>query len=182
MRAFNPDIRKLRWGWFVFSIASVAAGWLLLHEPWNARSVGLAVTWMLASWVGPLIEWAVADRKVPEVRRGSSTVAPIHWTRSPRGPFVLGLAESTLFYASFVAGAPELAGAWLIFKTAAKWASWQHIMLMPQELSDVDDIEYLDYRHSFSTKMVTVFVLGTMFNILAGATGYVVLSALSCAS
>jgi len=177
----DPEIEKFRWTWFAFSVICVPVTFLL-PAPWFARAIGLAATWALAAWVRPLIRWSVADRKVPILHRDEGTVTPVHWDGGPRGPFVLGLAEATLFYASFMAHAPELAGAWLIFKTAAKWASWQHIMLMPQRLKKVDDIEYLEYRHAFSTKMTTLFVLGTLSNILVAAAGYVIMHAASIAS
>jgi hypothetical protein len=79
----------------------------------------------------------------------------------------LGHLERLLFLISFWAGAYLLAAGWLAFKVASKWYSWQHIVHVPKDLAGLD----LAARHAWASRTTTRFLIGTLYNVLAGITG-----------
>jgi len=148
-------------------------------HPWFPAFVGFGTTLFLASFAGPLTTragWGWDNYLTGQ--QGEKLESYFKNTKDKPGPFLLGLAEATLFYVSLAAGAYEVVVGWLVFKTAAKWSAWQHVMRIPSEIPQIDPVEYLGFRLALSSRLSTRFLLGTLVNILAGAAGSAALRAL----
>ena len=81
--------------------------------------IGAAITLLLVWLVTPPIA-ALAERRARRMFGEPD--------RPNAGHSPVGFVESMIFYASFYAGSPGgivLASAWLVFKTAAKWKTWE---------------------------------------------------------
>ncbi len=91
-----------------------------------------------------------------------------------RGGFWLGLMECMLFFTSFWLGEHVLAGGWLIFKVAAKWAVWQHVTRMPSDRISNDPKTDLEFRSKVGSLQLGRFLNGTLYNGCCGVIGYVV--------
>jgi hypothetical protein len=97
----------------------------------------------------------------------------------------LGILERLLFFASAWLDAYVIAGGWLTFKAAAKWASWQHITKIPETLNQehirgpqitylwADDRKYMDARRRLSSRLLGRFLNGTLYNIFCAGVGWV---------
>jgi hypothetical protein len=81
----------------------------------------------------------------------------------------LGVLERLLFFASFLLGEYTIAGGWLVFKAAAKWAAWQHIARLP----DSGDSLAVQDRISTSSRLLGRFLNGTLYNALCACMGVV---------
>ena len=79
----------------------------------------------------------------------------------------LGTLERLLFFASFWMGAYAVAGGWLAFKVAAKWASWQHIAKLAEGEAKFED------RILLSSHLLGRFLNGTLYNAFCAAAGVV---------
>lgn len=95
----------------------------------------------------------------------------------------LGFIEALLFFASFLLGANVAVGALLGFKLASKWHVWNHIIKVPDEvpnsndksaLGRMDSSQFLLFRNHWGTTVLGRFLIGTLFNVLAGLVGAVV--------
>jgi hypothetical protein len=86
----------------------------------------------------------------------------------------LGVLERLLFFAAAWLDAYVIAGAWLAFKVAAKWAAWQHIAKLPPALKDEDDRKYMHARFQLSSNLLGRFLNGTLYNIFCAGMGCVV--------
>jgi len=77
----------------------------------------------------------------------------------------LGFLEHLLFFVgAWVPNAYLLEGAWLAFKVASKWYGWQHIIQVPGGEPKLT----LDDRHKLGSWTTSRFLLGTIYNALAG--------------
>jgi hypothetical protein len=94
--------------------------------------------------------------------------------QSKSGGRVLGLLETILFFIAFWISHPELVAGWLVFKVGSKWEIWNNIIKVPEKLGKADDIEYLDARHKWGTKVLMRFLIGTILNILFAMVGTVI--------
>jgi hypothetical protein len=84
----------------------------------------------------------------------------------------LGLLERLLFFAALWQDAHVIAGAWLAFKVAAKWAAWQHIAKIPETFQGEDDKKYLQARFLLSSNLLGRFLNGTLYNIFCAGVGW----------
>src|SRR5262245_12319451 len=85
-------------------------------------------------------------------------------TQAGGGGKQLGVMERLIFFAAL--WRPEyaaVAGAWLVFKAAGKWAAWQHIAQIPKEPADVED------RIVASSRLLGRWLNGTLYNGLCAA-------------
>ena len=85
----------------------------------------------------------------------------------------LGVLERLLFFAAVWQDAHVIAGAWLAFKVAAKWAAWQHIAKIPEAFNDEDDRKYLNARFQLSSNLLGRFLNGTLYNIFCAGVGWI---------
>jgi len=99
----------------------------------------------------------------------------------------LGTLEVLLFFTSISLREYTIAGAWLVFKVAAKWAAWQHIAQIPRETlsssnrtTEAGDV-YLSLRERLrlSNYLLGRFISGTLYNIVAAGTGGMIENAIS---
>jgi hypothetical protein len=95
------------------------------------------------------------------------------WTLRQAGSSVLGILEGILFFVSAWADAPVLAGAWLAFKLGSKWSSWQHVVRVTEDDSN------LAGRSAAGMWISQRFLVGTLWNLLAGGFGAYVAKTLS---
>lgn len=86
----------------------------------------------------------------------------------------LGILERLLFFVSAWLGQYVIAGGWLTFKAAAKWASWQHITKVPETLKEEgsDERKYMDARRRLSSRLLGRFLNGTLYNIFCAGVGW----------
>jgi hypothetical protein len=79
----------------------------------------------------------------------------------------LGTLERILFFGSFLLAEYSIAAGWLAFKVAAKWASWQHVVRIPD--NDLDP--GLKERITLSSRLLGRFLNGTLYNGLCAYVG-----------
>jgi hypothetical protein len=91
----------------------------------------------------------------------------------------LGTFEVLLFFTSISLSEYTIAGAWLVFKVAAKWAAWQCIAQIPRETLNSSDLTtnggdvYLSLRERLrlSNYLLGNFLNGTLYNVVAAGIG-----------
>ena len=132
---------------------------------------GLLATVLLSTFVGSLVRYACAPIMVAPLRHDSEEVDLLPWGNDPAGPMVLGLLEAAFFYGALTASAPAAIAGWLVLKGASKWASWQHVMKLPDHISGIKDVDYIRYRHGMSSVLLTSFLVGTLANLVAAFAG-----------
>jgi hypothetical protein len=138
----------------------------LLMSPHSlAIGVGILVTALLGMLCSPFLELTVTS-KIPDEFKT--------WRLAQKagGGADLGLLERLLFFAAFWMDAHVVAGAWLAFKVAAKWAAWQHIAKLPDTLKDEDDRQYMAARFWLSSNLLGRFLNGTLYNIFCAGSGW----------
>lgn len=155
---------------FIVPVAAAAAGFAGLG--WLVDSpvaLGLASSLGLSLLVWPLTSWAKSGWS-PNAPAGLEDLTSGH--DSP-GALMIGVLEAVVFYAAFLSAAWVLAGGWLVFKSASKWAAWQHIMKVPDTLTKNDDFnkEFLCFRRHWSSTLLTSFLFGTLCNIVVALVG-----------
>lgn len=92
---------------------------------------------------------------------------------------ILGALEVILFYVSFLFCAWEVIGGWLVFKAASKWASWQHVMKMPEKIKGINEIKYIEFRFKWSSMQLSSFLVGTLCNVVASVIGIIIFKCLN---
>lgn len=123
-------------------------------NPWSLV-LGAVVTGVLSHYVVPLVVKYIEDQVQEQMRDSNDTVGA-----QLAGGNVLGYLECALFFGSLVwAGGVALIAAWLVFKTVAKWKTWDSVGKVP--LTEIQ----MRYR---------VFVIGTAANIVAALAGVAV--------
>jgi hypothetical protein len=140
----------------------------LLRSPLSlAIGGGILVTAVLGLLCGPFLDASVTV-KFPEEFKDFKE------SEKGGGGKELGILERVLFFASAWLSAYVIAGAWLTFKVAAKWASWQHITKIPETLKDEDERKYMDARRRLSSRLLGRFLNGTLYNIFCAGMGWLV--------
>jgi len=81
-------------------------------------------------------------------------------TQTGGGGRQLGVLERLLFFASLWLGEYTIAGSWLVFKAAGKWAAWQHIARLPDE----GGRQAAEDRIIASSQLLGRFNNGTLYN------------------
>lgn len=129
---------------------------------------GLIVSIFLGLLCGPFVKFSV-NIEIPPEYKFLDPQSPEY--RS--GGFWLGLMECALFFASFWLGDYIIAGAWLTFKVAAKWAAWQHVIQMPTRISTDDQTDF-ELRNKVGSLQLGRFLNGTLYNGFCGMIGFIV--------
>jgi hypothetical protein len=140
-----------------------------------ATLVGLLITILLSIFIAPIIikkGTSDNDDKSPEGISGNLWTSIIHQSKS--GGKVLGLLEAILFFISLWVAHPELIAGWLVFKVGSKWEIWHNIIKVPEEIKNIDNLEYLNARHKWGTKVLMRFLIGTITNIIIAMFGTVI--------
>lgn len=139
---------------------------------WHVIS-GLLVTLGLGLGAGPYVRWAgksiplglplTADEKLR--RQWDELIA------GDEGGKFVGSLERVMFFAAFLIDAPLVVGGWLAFKVASKWNAWTNITVVPKEVKGMDELDLAIGRRRWSSHVLTSFLAGTAYNILAGMVG-----------
>jgi hypothetical protein len=83
----------------------------------------------------------------------------------------LGVLERLIFFSSlWNKDWLNIAGAWLVFKAAGKWAAWQHIVKTPS----TDHPAALRVRIEASARLLGRWLNGTLYNGLCAFCGFAV--------
>ena len=132
-----------------------------------AIGAGILVTAFLGWLCDPFLKVSVTAELPSEFKAGESL-------QEEGGGPDLGILERLLFFAAFWMNAHVVAGGWLAFKVAAKWAAWQHIVKLPETLKDEDDRRFMHARLQLSSNLLGRFLNGTLYNIFCASVGWVV--------
>lgn len=143
---------------------------LRLYLPFLAGGLGLVVTWIVGRWCG----WAVARVKVRMPTLPGVPHSAFEFEGDPHAAKLLGRLERTFFFAVLWADHPVAIAAWLAFKVAAKWSAWNHITRMPERIGDGTLFQELDFRHAWGARVVSRFLIGTLYNVIAAIVGWTV--------
>jgi hypothetical protein len=135
--------------------------------------------WSLARDVAPVVGGVVVTLAV-----GRFVACALNTVREPavdrvyreafgqKSPPILGTMERLLFFAAIWLAQSGALVAWLGFKVAAKWAAWQHIVQLPDDFGPQDSItEQVKTRDTIASYILSRFLIGTLYNVLAGALG-----------
>lgn len=123
-------------------------------NPWSV-ALGAIVAGVLSYRIVPWLIEYVEAQVLGELKDRNEKVQP----RLPGGD-VLGYVECALYFGALVwAGGVTLIAAWLVFKTAAKWKTWESTKDVP--LTEIQS----RYR---------AFLIGTAANIVAALAGVAV--------
>lgn len=157
---------------FIVLVAAAAAGlWLArssIPDTHRPVALGLASTLALSLLVWPLSAWARSGWS-PNPPAGLEGVTGGH---DRPGPLMIGVFEALVFYAAFVSAAWAVAGGWLVFKGASKWAAWQHIMKVPDRWAGAcSESHYFIFRRDWSSMLLTSFLFGTLANVAVAFVG-----------
>ncbi|MDH3691481.1 MAG: hypothetical protein OEU36_18730 [Gammaproteobacteria bacterium] len=82
-------------------------------------------------------------------------------TDYPEGGELIGTIERVLFFLALILKAPIVIGFWLAFKTASKWAEWQHIVQVDKEGNIPPTL-----RRELGNYLFTRFIVGTGVNLI----------------
>jgi hypothetical protein len=138
----------------------------LLTSPLSlAIGVGMLVTALLGLLCEPFLSVSVTVELPDEFKAYEPT------RKTGGGPH-RGVLERLLFFAAVWRDAYVIAGAWLAFKVAAKWAAWQHIAKLPATLKDEDERKYMQARYRLSSSLLGRFLNGTLYNIFCAGVGW----------
>ena len=134
----------------------------------TALLIGLLVTLVLSGFSHRFLNWTV--------KAGLDLAPKFSYLRNVRGGgWYLGFFESVLFFTAFwSADYLIVGGAWLTFKLGAKWASWQHVIKMPEHKVEDNIHEDLEWRLKFGSMQLGRFLNGTMYSGFCGAFGCIV--------
>jgi hypothetical protein len=85
----------------------------------------------------------------------------------------LGFLETIVFFTAFyLKESAIIAAGWLTFKVAAKWASWQHVVKIPEkDFLSHDPLENIRVRNEWASWLLSRFLLGTLYNVICGLVG-----------
>ena len=137
---------------------------------------GFAAALFSSLFIGPITNWASSgwETKMPLRADNGEPVDLLSKPTDIPGPFIIGILEVSIFYASLLLGVWEIIGVWLAFKAASKWAAWQHIMRLPESLEELENISYLQYRYARSSSLLSSFLIGTLSGVGAAFIGILV--------
>jgi hypothetical protein len=125
------------------------------------------MTWLIFSGFGLGVALASGYYCEYFLRR-SVTAEPreeLHHHEQGGGGKELGVLERVLFLVSLLVDNYTIAGGWLAFKVAAKWAAWQHVIKISEKETGLED------RLTLSSRLLGRFLNGTLYNALCAFAG-----------
>ena len=158
--------------------AVTSRGLTAMCSPFLALIAGVAVVALL----GIFADYFLLERagKKPEPPSGFNETHKSQWKEltagNEGGGAVIGWTERIMFFGALLsgAGAELLIGAWLAFKVASKWNAWTNVTAVPQKVDELDDLDFLIARRRWASNVLTRFLVGTEYNILAAILGVAV--------
>ena len=166
--------------WFIRSVILIFNFGILLCLYFKVNVppsiIGYAIALFTGLFVAPLTKWSSSgwETSAPIRTDGGEPVNLLSKPENVPGPFILGLLEVSVFYASLCSEAWAIIGGWFVFKAASKWAAWQHIMRVPESLKELDSISYLSYRYKRSSMLLSAFLIGSIANVGSSFVGFVI--------
>jgi len=136
--------------------------------------IGFLVTLGLGLGAGRYIEWAqrsLASELPPTVseehrRQWGDLVS------GDEGGEAIGWLERFMFFGAFlIDGALLVISSWLAFKVASKWKAWTDITTAPKQVEGISELDLAIGRRRWASHVLTTFLVGTAYNILAGMAG-----------
>jgi len=169
------DLKLARWGFRVVVVVCIVLIMWVAPRTYQTDEFlfGLATTLALSLLVPPLVTWA---RYGWTLRPPSGLEFMTSGFAMP-GPLMIGVLEAAVLYVVFWHAAWAVAGGWLVLKAASQWASWQHIMTLPDKVESRPDewnTAYLEFRWAWSSLQLVSFLFGTLANIAAALAGIMV--------
>jgi hypothetical protein len=136
--------------------------------------LGIAVTYFLGTRVNSLLPDLERVLDYLPAEADAERFRQLVLKATPHEGETLGILERLLFFATFWVGGYGfvLAGAWLAFKVASKWESWQHID--KETLIPNDPLAETTFRHAWFTHLLMRFQIGSIANILCAVAGMLV--------
>ena len=123
---------------------------------------GLAVTLVLGLFVGDLVNFVEAE--VRKQFKGEREPLPL----TPADG-LFGILERLIFFGSFVMAEPVVVAAWLVFKTAAKWKTWESVDKI--RAKEADTMQTIKHDVPEISMRYKAFLVGTAANIVAALAG-----------
>ena len=121
----------------------------------------LIVVLILGFAIGPIIK-KLTENIRPENARKNDVLAA---GRS------IGLLETTIYTLFIISGNAVFIGGWLVFKVAAKWENWAHVVRLPElNTHDLNSTEF-EHRAKFASWLHSRFLIGVLLNILVSIIG-----------
>jgi hypothetical protein len=131
--------------------------------------VGVAVTITLGFGVSRFLDCAVSKPKRPESIKEDDW--DMIFERYDSGNSI-GFLERLLSLTAFWREAYTIIiGAWLAFKVIAKWETWKNIIQVPGDIKGYAPLVFFRARKAFGSWLLTRYLVGTLVNIIIGATG-----------
>lgn len=116
----------------------------------------LVVIVMLGLTVGPIVR-KLTDHIRPENAWNTDVLA----AGRP-----IGLLEILIYTLAIISGNPTFIGGWLVFKVAAKWENWAHVVRLPElRTLDLNSAEF-ENRAKFASWLHSRFLIGVLLNII----------------
>lgn len=83
----------------------------------------------------------------------------------------IGLLETIIYMFALISGNPAFIGGWLVFKVAAKWENWAHVVRLPELTTlDLNSPEF-ENRAKFASWLHSRFLIGVLLNIIVSVIG-----------
>lgn len=121
----------------------------------------LIVNFVLGLAVGPIVR-----RLTDHIRPADAWKDDVLAAGKP-----IGQLEIIIFTLSIISGNPIFIGGWLVFKVAAKWENWAHVVRLPElAVRDLNSIEF-EHRARFASWLHSRFLIGVLLNILVSIVG-----------
>jgi hypothetical protein len=133
---------------------------------WNLI-VGLVVLYLVGTAARPLLDRVKRSYVLPppadSLKEKWSSL-----TQGDRAGAALGHLERLTFFVAFWFDAPAVVAAWLAFKVASKWNVWSNVISVPKTIPGIDELDYFIARRKWGSQVLMTFLIGTLFNVLAG--------------
>ncbi|MEW6076711.1 MAG: hypothetical protein AB1724_02745 [Thermodesulfobacteriota bacterium] len=135
--------------------------------------VGLIFAIFLGFLIEPILRCCVPKPAKPkdlDIKIWDSLAKPF------QGGQVIGFFERILFLIAFwlhlksQSQAISIIAVWLAFKIASKWEVWKNIIKLPENLESTSSLLLFDARNQIGHSLFNRFLLGTLLNLLIGAT------------
>ena len=141
---------------------------------WAFFVVGLITASMLGFFVELIVKRTKSSISIsPPTGMDKNTWEAITDTKTESSSKLLGLLERIFIFVSLWIEVPQLIFAWLAFKLASKWQTWATIVKVPENIDKlIDPIDFFRVRHHWGTRVLQVWLIGTLANVLAGFLAY----------
>lgn len=164
----------------IFDTLVIAFVSWLLHEYMHFRGapplafvcLGLLTIGAMGSQIQRLIRALESDVGLQPRPKGISEELWIRLTARGGGGKWIGFFEAYLYFVAFWANVLLVIPGWLVFKAAASWEMAKNVEKYPEEVANIEPLEFLTVRRNWATRWIVGYLVGTMANILIAAIGF----------